>query len=180
MPKFSNELIRGLTNPAYGDKLAQAGMLIGSAPRRAREEEEEQARYKEVAGSKMRGVQKAQAGEVADLDAEIAKLQGVAASAKTREERAAVERDINSLLNLRSSALITQNDNRLNAVLKFDTMLEASESLKDKDVEAIKAQRTQLLENSKVKAAYNKAKIEQIQLNSLLKKQQSDESMQGS
>ena len=175
MPKFSNQLLQGLTNPTYGDKLAQVGMLLGSAPRRAREEEAEQARYKEVASSKMRGVQRAQAGEVAGLDVEIAKLQEVAASAKTKEERAAVERDINSLLNLRSSALSTQNDNSLNAVLKFDTILEASESLNDEDVEAIKSKRTQLLENSKVKAAYNKAKIEQIQLNSLLKEQQSDE-----
>ena len=107
MPKFSNQLIQGLTNPAYSDKLAQAGMLLGSAPRRAREEEQQRGVMSQVMGTANSAREAAQNGNVAAAQKGLAELNAALAKAPTDQARQLIASQI-SQVNSYMGAAITQ------------------------------------------------------------------------
>jgi hypothetical protein len=71
MARFGEQVVQGLINPSFGQGLFEAGTAIGSAPRRAREEEEKKRKEKGLLGGLMQIQQAAQAGQ---LDAETARM----------------------------------------------------------------------------------------------------------
>jgi len=168
MPKFSNQLIQGLTNPTYSDNLAQAGMLMGSAPRRAREEEDRKKRQGAAQAITTQGMQGAQAGEVPRLDVQIAKMQELAAASPSAKERAVLEGKVNTLQGMRQMALNKQSNNHVSAVLKINKMLDKPESLDPRAKTAFEDRREQLLGDvdverkvMQVQSEQNKAQTEQ-------------------
>lgn len=63
MARFGQQVVQGLINPSFGQGLFEAGTAIGSAPRRAREEEEEKRKEKGLLGGLMQIQRAAQAGQ---------------------------------------------------------------------------------------------------------------------
>ena len=178
MPKFSNQLIQGLTNPTYSDKLAQAGMLLGSAPRRAREEEARKERYQQSQAITNQGMQGAQAGEVPRLDIQIAKMQELAAASPSAKERAVLEGKVNTLQGMRQAAIGQQSKNHVGAVLKIDEMLKDKSSLDPRAVKAFEDRREQLLQNVDVERDVTRVNVERIKADKAAKEQAGDVWMQ--
>jgi len=63
MASFGEQVVQGLINPSFGRGLFEAGTAIGSAPRRAREEEKEKRKEKGLLSGLMQIQQAAQAGQ---------------------------------------------------------------------------------------------------------------------
>jgi len=63
MARFGEQVVQGLINPSFAKGLFEAGTAIGSAPRRAREEEERKRKEKDLLGGLMQIQHAAQAGQ---------------------------------------------------------------------------------------------------------------------
>lgn len=112
MPKFSNQLLQGLTNPTYGDKLNQVGMLVGSAPRRAREAEQQQSNLSSVMAIAAQAKKDAQDGNVAKAQQGQAQLNAALAQADSPEQQVLIGQQITQLNSFMVPALVAAKERK--------------------------------------------------------------------
>jgi len=128
MPKFSNQLIQGLLNPSYQGKLANAGMLIGSAPRGAREAEQRQAQLSQIMSTADTSRKAAQNGDVATAQAGLSTLNAAYASAKTKEDKQMISQQISQINSFMGSAIAAQKNKQESSAIgnafKLTTVLD--------------------------------------------------------
>jgi len=153
MPKFSNQLLQGLTNPTYGDKLAQVGMLLGSAPRRAREKEEEMERRKEVLTVEEQGRAAVEQGDTSALTKRINQLQQLRLDPNIKPAQdAQILSQVNALKNQQHVAKTNQKKAAATAVLNIDKALD-DPSVDPRAKDAFKERRKLMLQDPEVEMA---------------------------
>ena len=100
MARFGRELVRSLTQPAYMDQLSKAGMLVGSMPRRQREEEAKQERMQRETDAFTiynQGIRSSEDANVAGVTAAESKLAGMLETETNESLRSDIMKKITAL-----------------------------------------------------------------------------------
>lgn len=167
MARFSQQMLKGLLNPAYQQELMNVGRAVGAAPgmlatrrREEKEKEEELARIDKLMTTTTQATASAQQGDVSSVTSKINQLRQQMTSAKTVEEKKMYAREIQELQKLIPGTQKVATNNKAQAIIRAEESL-LDPTLDPRAKDALEERIREMKKDPQAMVEYNKYKINQ-------------------